>query len=353
MRFVIVAGGTGGHLYPGIALARALVGHEVVFMVRRGDLGKAILEKEGFPVHEISGQGFPRSLGVTLLSFPFRFILGTLQALLFFLRHRPDGVVGMGGYLSVPAVLLARLLMMKSLIHEQNVVPGLANRLLGHVASSVAVSFEESLGAFPRTKTWVAGLPIRSEMGQVDRTSGRRCFGLELETTTYLVFGGSLGAQKLNTVVIEAWNDLLRKGVKFQVLHVTGGTDYKRVEQLYQNLPCVAHILPYCHEMASAYAACDLVICRAGASTIAELLVAKRPALLVPYPFATDDHQVRNAKVLVDAGLGAMVLEHDLSPARLVEFLLQRPGPKPGPGPKEWSTGAAERLVSHLTRSSD
>jgi UDP-N-acetylglucosamine--N-acetylmuramyl-(pentapeptide) pyrophosphoryl-undecaprenol N-acetylglucosamine transferase len=349
MKIFIVAGGTGGHLYPGVALARALVGQHVTFVVRRGDLGKEILNREGFQVEEIAGQGLPRALSWKMFTFPFNFITGCLEAMALLLRHRPDWVVGMGGYLSVPMILTARLFGIRTLLHEQNVFPGLANRILSRVATSVAMSFPESHSYFPKSKSWISGLPIRPEIGQTDQTTGRRAFGLELERTTYLVFGGSLGAQRINTLMTEVWPLLLGKGLRFQVLHVAGRNDHERVKTFYQHVSFPAQVLPYCHDMASAYAAADIVISRAGASTVAELLVSKRRALLIPYPHATNNHQVFNAKILEKSGLGKMMLEKGLTAPPVVEFLAHPPPAASPVSIHEMSSNAAPRLAEHLT----
>ncbi len=144
MKIIIVAGGTGGHLYPGIALAQALTGHDVSFAVRRGDLGRDILQKEGFAVQEIAGQGLPRGFSLKILTFPFLFIQGWIESKALLKRLKPDWVIGMGGYLSVPMILTAKAMGIKTLLHEQNVFPGLANRFLSRWADSVAVSFPAS-----------------------------------------------------------------------------------------------------------------------------------------------------------------------------------------------------------------
>jgi len=350
MRVLIVAGGTGGHLYPGIALARALSGHEVIFVVRRGDLGKEILQKEGFAFREMAGQGLPRSLSVRAFAFPFNFIRSWVEARALLRDLRPDRVVGMGGYLSFPVILSARILGIRTLLHEQNAYPGLANRFLARWADSVAVSFPASQAYFPKAKTWLSGLPIRPGIGTMDQTSGRRQLGLDPQRPTVLVFGGSLGAQKLNTLSAEAWPLLLAKNVTFQVIHITGTRDYERVRKLYDSIVFPATVLPYCHQMAAAYGAADVVISRAGASTVAELLVLRLPALLVPYPYASNNHQLYNAKVLESQHLGRVVLDDALTASDIADFLS---GVLKGVHPHDQrraatSPEAAQRLAAHL-----
>jgi UDP-N-acetylglucosamine--N-acetylmuramyl-(pentapeptide) pyrophosphoryl-undecaprenol N-acetylglucosamine transferase len=285
-------------------------------------LGRDILKKEGFSVEEIAGQGLPRTFSWRMLTFPFQFLQGWREAGSLLRKFRPDWVLGMGGYLSVPVILTARMMGVRTLLHEQNVFPGLSNRFLSRWADSVAVSFPGSEAYFKRKNVWVSGLPIRPEMGQTDQTTGRRSFGLDMQTSTVLVFGGSLGAQRLNTIVTHAWPLLQKKGISFQVIHVTGTKDFERVEPLYRGLGFAAKVLPYCHKMDEAYAASDAVVCRSGASTVAELMVVKRPALLVPYPHASNNHQLYNARVLEQKGGGKMILDKDLTPEAVANFLI-------------------------------
>lgn len=330
-RFVLmVASGTGGHLYPGIATARALVkgrtsaGNpvwEVVFVVRRGDMGKDLLLREGFRVIEISGQGWPRHLSLKTVSFPFVLISGFMQAWSLLGRLKPDAVIGMGGYLSFPVLLAARLRRISTMIHEQNVYPGMSNRALGRWVKSVAVSFEESKQAFPSQKVWLSGLPVRPEIGQVHTAEGRRRFKLAENKLTFLIFGGSQGAHRINEAVIGAWPMLSDRSDAFQVLHVTGPRDYGALSERYRSLPVQSVVIPYCHDMAAAYAAADFVICRAGASTIVELIVARKPALLVPFPFASENHQFYNAEILVKRGVAELIPDTEFTSAQVVDRL--------------------------------
>lgn len=329
---LVVAGGTGGHLYPGIALARALrAAHppwEVLFVVRRGDLGREALQREGFGVQEISGQGLPRAMNARVFTFPFRFLAGCRQAWAVVRRRRPRAVIGMGGYLSFPVLLAAHWQRIPTFIHEQNVLPGLANRILGRWANAVAVSFPDSARHFRARRIWVSGLPVRREIGRVSPAEGRKAFGLDAERLTVLIFGGSQGAHRMNETLLEAWKRLAWQFNRFQVLHVAGPRDQAAIEAAYRSLPVKAVVLGYCHDMPSAYAAADLVICRAGASTVAELLAAERPSILIPFPYASGNHQLYNAKVLEADGLGEILPEKDLNPERLgdrLQALLSQP----------------------------
>jgi UDP-N-acetylglucosamine--N-acetylmuramyl-(pentapeptide) pyrophosphoryl-undecaprenol N-acetylglucosamine transferase len=321
MKILIVAGGTGGHLYPGIALARALAGQDVIFVIRRGDMGKDILQKEGFAFREIAGQGLPRAFSFRALAFPYNFLRGWLETRSLLKAIRPDRVVGMGGYLSIPVIITAHTLGIRTLLHEQNAFPGLANRFLARWADSVAVSFPFSLTYFPKGKSWVSGLPVRPEIGTIDQTAGRQHLGLDPQVHTFLVFGGSLGAQKINTLCIEAWGLLQAKNLKFQVIHITGTKDFDRVQKIYSELSFGVKVMPFCHAMADAYAAADAVISRAGASTVAELLKVCCPALLIPYPHATNNHQLYNAQVLEADRLAQVVLDNALTASGIADFL--------------------------------
>jgi len=349
MKILIAAGGTGGHLYPGLAVARALSGHDILFVVRRGDLGRDILKKEGFAVEEISGQGLPRSLSPKLFTFPFVFIQGWLDTWSLLKRYRPDRVLGMGGYLSVPVVMTAHALGIRTMLHEQNVFPGLANRLLSRWADSVAISFPASQPYFKGKNVWVSGLPIRREIGRIDKTAARASLGLTKDLTTFLVFGGSLGAAKLNSTVVDAWPLLIQKNIPFQVLHVTGAKDFDRVRKLYEGLQICAQVLPYCHQMAEAYAAADAVICRAGASTIAELQAAKRPALLIPYPYASNNHQLYNAQVLEKRGQAKVISDQALTPMAIADFLFSKAAESTTISqPPEAGDAAASRIAKSI-----
>ena len=323
MRVAIAAGGTGGHFYPGLAAAKELqrLGHEVFFLVRTDDFVVPLLERERIAFRTIPAAGFKRRLSAgTLVSF-VKLAAGLGKSLWVTARERPDALLAMGGYLSVPPALAARLFKVPVVLHEQNAVPGWANRVLARLAARVAISFDASRPHF-RGETVLTGNPVRPEFASLpEPRAAREQFGLRPDKTTLLVFGGSLGAKGVNGLVVEALRKMESGGRQVQVIHVTGGADIERTRGLYEGLRLERWIAPYCHEMPAAYAASDFVISRAGASTVSELMAVKKPALLIPYPFATEGHQTANARVLADMGAAEVREEKDLTGPVLADLL--------------------------------
>ena len=213
---------------------------------------------------------------------------------------------------------------------------------------SVAVSFPESTAYLKGPNVWVSGLPIRPEIGKISQIEGVARFGLSPEVDIYLIFGGSLGAERLNSLVCAAWPFVLSAKKPFQVLHVTGHRDFERIHQLYQTTQVPHKVIAYCHDMAHAYAAAKAVVCRAGASTVAELLACGRPALLVPYPYASNDHQFYNAQLVQTSGLGQVILEKDLTPKAIADFLVNA-APGAGGAATSKPSDAAARIAARLT----
>jgi len=330
MRVVIVAGGTGGHFYPGLAVARELLSSraEVSFVIKRGDYVLPLLRREKIPFYSISAGGFNRRFDLKNFLVPFKLIAGIIQSFQIFHQEKPDALLVMGGYLSVAPALVARLIRIPVILHEQNVVPGLANRLLSRLASRVAVSFPTSLPLFGK-KAILTGNPVRREFTNLPpSTAARQKWGLDASKLTLLIFGGSLGAHRLNQLAVEAIEQLPSYADRFQILHITGASDVTWVRQRYEKTPFGFYVDSYCHDMPSAYAASDLVIGRAGASTVTELMVVRKPAIFVPYPLATGGHQTANAKVLADAGKARVYEQRDLNRGELkniLEGLMKQP----------------------------
>ena len=312
MRVLIAGGGTGGHLFPGIALAEEVVTrhpkNDVVFVGTDRGLEARVVPQNGFVFEAIKSRGL-KGMGVVkmllgLLLLPLSF----LNALSLLRKYQPDVVIGVGGYSSGPVVLMAWLLRIPTGIQEQNALPGFTNKVLGKVVDAVFLSFDEARAFFPRGKAHVLGNPIRRGLLENFLRSKNTH-----EKFTLLIFGGSLGARGLNARVVDAlpFLDDLKESIR--VVHQTGKNDLETVKKGYADKQFPAEVKEFIDDMAGAYLGADLVVCRAGATTVAELTVCKKASVLVPFPFATDDHQAVNAKALVDAGAALMFREAELT----------------------------------------
>ncbi len=272
----------------------------------------------GYELLALPVRGFPRRPSIAQLKF-FSGLAGSLVgARRLIAQKRPVAVVGMGGFASFPAVAIAALSGCPVVIHEQNAVIGLANRLLGRLAKKVALTFPDERGRFPQAKTRVIGNPVRTGLLSADREQARIKLGLEDRPVTILVFGGSRGARKLNQVVLDAY-DMYRHAQNLQVIHVTGMMEHdrfqRRLDEVRRLHDTVAYrMIPYIEDMGAAYAAADLVVARAGATTVAEITAVGLPSVLVPYPYATDDHQTANARQLESEGAARVIANEIFSP---------------------------------------
>lgn len=323
MKVLVVAGGTGGHFYPGLSVAKELVknGAEVRFVVRTCDVVIPLVQKDGFSYSTILAGGFQRSLSLRNVYSVLKLLIGTVQSFFVLLSFRPDVLLVMGGYLSIPPALVAKLFGIPIVMHEQNVKPGLANRLLGRWANTIGVAFEAGKKYFSGN-VLVVGNPVRPEFHSLpDRAVAAQRFNLNPSKKTLLVFGGSLGARRLNDYVVQALRQMSELAGTWQVIHISGPADEERVRAAYVESPFACFVSGYCHDMASAYALADLVLCRAGASTISELAVLRKPSFLVPYPFASENHQWANAAVLADIGAAEAHDENDLAKEKLRPLL--------------------------------
>ena len=312
MKTIIAGGGSGGHLFPGIAVADELRGmSDVLFMGTEKGLEARVVPELGYPIRFVRSEGvLGRSLyrkAVAML----KLLHATYSSLKLFKATRPDIVIGTGGYVSVGPILAAWMLGIPSLVMEQNLVPGLANRLLAHVADIVAVTYHESMSALPRHKTHLTGNPVRASLLKGRREQALETFGLEPDRLTVLVLGGSSGALRINEAVISALTMMLDMRGRVQFLHQSGEAAFERVRDSYRKLDYKAMVVPFIREMPEAYAVADVMISRAGATTLAELTAIGKPAVLVPYPYA-GAHQEYNARKLSDAGACVMILDREL-----------------------------------------
>ncbi len=325
MKILIAGGGTGGHVFPGIAVAEELKRIrpevEVVFVGGRRGIEATAVPEAGFPIRFLLTAGFPRKRWWVWPWAVLVNVAGLMQAIMILLSERPAAVLGTGGYVSGPLSLAARLTGRPLILQEQNSIPGLTNRWLARIADEVHLSFLEARSHFQRRDHLkVTGNPVRSHLLAGDREQAMREFALTPGKPTVFVFGGSLGAKRINDAALDALRRLKGR-LDFQCILQTGRDDHARVLEAVSREQLAATVRPFIREMHLAYAAADLVVCRAGAMTLAEIAVCGLPAILVPYPFAAHDHQAVNAANLVDRGAAIVVPDAELDGERLAREL--------------------------------
>jgi UDP-N-acetylglucosamine--N-acetylmuramyl-(pentapeptide) pyrophosphoryl-undecaprenol N-acetylglucosamine transferase len=328
MRCVIAGGGTGGHLFPGIAIAEAFMdkeqGNEVLFIGTERGIEARVLPEGKFPLKTIEAKPLKGMSLVATMRGVCAIPKAIGQAFRILKESKPQMVIGVGGYASGPTVVAAFLLRINRAIHEQNMVPGMTNRWLKWISQRIFVSFEETRRFFPKRKTFVTGMPIRRNLlSCVSEQKTDRAAGTEGERFTVLIFGGSAGAHRINRAMIEALDALAGIKSSLRVIHQTGKIDLDFVSRGYQEKGFDALVRPFFENMGSCYATSDVVICRAGASTIAELAVCGKAAILVPYPHAAHQHQLLNAQKLVAMGAARMIRDEELEGASLSHAILQ------------------------------
>ena len=320
---LIAGGGTGGHLYPGIAVARALMARvpdaQAVFVGTAGGIEARVIPREGFALEVIRSAGLKgksvrgRARGVALLP------ASAVDAWRVITRTRPSVVIGVGGYSSGPVVLLAAVRGVPTLLMEQNAVPGLTNRLLAPVVDAAAVAFPESARFFG-PKAVVSGNPVRPEFFQHEEAHGHDVG--PPGAARVLVFGGSQGAHAINMAMVEAAARLAAAAPRMAITHQTGARDLEMVRDHYRRAGLEVRVEPFLFAIDREMKAADLVVCRAGATTVAELAALGKASILIPLPTATDDHQRRNALALVREGAALMVEQRELSGDRLATEML-------------------------------
>ncbi len=325
---LIMAGGTGGHVFPALATARVLQqrGFEIVWLGTRRGIESKLVPAEGIPVEWLNVGGLRGKGLATLFAAPFRLLAAVAQATAAIRRHRPRVVLGAGGFASGPGGLAAWLLRRPLVVHEQNAVAGLTNRVLARLAVRVLEGFPGSFN--PSVRAEHVGNPVRPEISAI--TPPARRYAGRQGPLRLLVFGGSQGAARLNAVVPAALAELPAE-LRPEVLHQTGTAGLADATEAYRSRGLTADVRPFVDDMAGAYGWADLAVCRAGALTIAELSAAGLPAILVPFPAAVDDHQTRNAEHFVAAGAAVLLPEKALTPVTLAATLKEllgagRPG---------------------------
>jgi UDP-N-acetylglucosamine--N-acetylmuramyl-(pentapeptide) pyrophosphoryl-undecaprenol N-acetylglucosamine transferase len=317
---LIAGGGTGGHLYPGIAVARELIRQVpdavVTFAGTARGIEARVVPREGFPLDLIRSAGLKGASPSALLRGLALLPLGGVDAWQILTRRQPHLVIGVGGYSSGPVVLAAAARRIPTMLLEQNAVPGMTNRLLARVVSAAAVTFEPTLTFFGR-RGFVSGNPVRAEFLEADGADARAG-----APPGVLIFGGSQGAHAINVAMVEAAPRLAAHRGGLAITHQTGERDLALVRDGYRHAGLDARVEPFLYEMDREMKSADLLVCRAGATTIAEFTAAGKAALLVPLPTAADDHQRKNAEVLASAGAAELLEQKHLTGARLADRIL-------------------------------
>lgn len=312
---LITAGGTGGHVFPGLAVADALreAGWHVVWLGAKNGMEARLVPARGYEMAWVRAGALRGKALLERLLLPLNLLIGFWQSARAILRHRPDVVLGLGGYVAFPGGMMASLLARPLVVHEQNAIAGLTNRILAGVADRVLVAFPGAL----KNAEWT-GNPVRAEIARLAPPQER--FAGRSGPLQLLVVGGSLGAQALNECVPKALA-ALPPAARPRVVHQSGDKHLQALQRHYRDAGVDGELVSFIDDMAARYAAADLVICRAGAITIAELAAGGVPGVLVPFPHAVDDHQTANAAFLADRGAAVLLPQRELDPARLATLI--------------------------------
>lgn len=322
MRVILSGGGTGGHIYPAVSIAKEILKQyrnaEILFIGTERGLESSIIPKEGFKLLTIKVRGFRRKLSVGNVLAVKESFVSIFKVSKIIKDFKPDMVIGTGGYVCGSVLLAASLMNVPTLIHEQNAFPGVTNKILARIVDIIAVNFPEAKKYLPKSdKVIVTGNPIRDNILSISKGEGLSEFGFSSELPVVFVVGGSRGARRLNeSVLLIAKKCVTEKS--FQMLHMTGETQYVNIMEKYEKEDIEAHgkylkVMPYLYNMPHALAASDIIISRCGASTLSEITALGKPSILIPYPYATDNHQEYNARALEKNGAAIVILERDLN----------------------------------------
>lgn len=317
LKILIACGGTGGHLFPGIAVGEALRarGHEVMLLISEKKVdAQASAKYTHLRFETMAAVAKPPTLSLRMLPFLWKLAGSIRHCKKVIRRFQADAVLGMGGFTSLPPVYAGHQLGLKTFVHDSNARPGRANVMTSRFCTQVFLGLDAAKGFFPKRETFTTGTPVRPEIANLPlRKDAAALFGLDPTRPTVLVTGGSQGARRLNELSAQAAANL---PPETQVLHIAGSLDFQRVSEITHGR-LGYKVLGFCDQMAAAYAVADLVIARSGASSLTEIAIAGHPSILVPYPHAADDHQTRNAEVFSTAGAALMVQERDLDAEKL------------------------------------
>lgn len=330
MRIIVSGGGTGGHIYPAITLIRAIQKLspkcEFLYVGTKAGLESDIVPKEGLPFETVDIRGFQRKLSAENVMTLFKSAKSIWHSRQIIKRFAPDVVIGTGGYVCGPVLMTASLMGVPSMIQEQNVLPGVTNKILAKFVTKIALGYQEAGAYFPAEKSVFTGNPIRGEVMTADKAEGLREFGLDAEKKTILVSGGSRGARSINRAMIDVHLHFAENKA-VQILHVTGKNEYNDIvaklkkKGIDPSRAGNSMIKPYLYDMPKALALADLAIFRAGAVGLAELMARGIPSILIPYPHAAENHQEHNANAMQKRGAAIVVLDRELTPAKLIEHI--------------------------------
>ncbi len=316
VRFIIAGGGTGGHIFPAIAIANALMKIdgtiEILFVGAKGKMEMEKVPQAGYNIEGLDIAGFNRSSLIKNIGLPVKLVKSFLQVRRIFKNFRPHAAIGVGGYSSFPVLRFAQARNIFSFIHESNSFAGRSNMMLGRKATKIFVATDGMQKFFPAKKIMVTGNPVRPDIvavATIEKEEALNFFGMQVNKKTVLVVGGSLGARSINEAIASGIDELINAGL--QIIWQTGKTDAAKWSEVAANRKGV-WVSDFIKEMRYAYAAADIVISRAGAMAIAELCVVKKPVLFVPYPFAAEDHQTVNAQNLVQKNAALMVRDNEV-----------------------------------------
>ncbi len=330
---VVTGGGTGGHLFPGIAVAEEILRRfpdgRVLFIGTNRLVDSSILNDQSFETTSIKSSGIKGMSFISRLKALLQIPYSVIQAAGILRRFKADLVLGVGGYVTGPVVLASRIMGVPACIHEQNSVPGMANRLLGHICNKVFLSIPGSEKYFPSGKTLLTGNPVRQELLKSINTQISEISSNDRKVPTLLILGGSQGAHRVNILMLECVKKLLSDMPNsFNIVHQTGSADKDYVKKTYSELGISADVSAFIKNMNEVYQKADLIISRAGATTLAELAVLGKPSILIPYPYAADNHQEKNGQYLCNSGGARMFIEAGLTGEKLageISKLLQDP----------------------------
>lgn len=325
MNFVIAAGGTGGHLFPGLAVGEVLIqrGHAVMLLISEKEIDSLATQgRTDFRVERVRGVGLDGKSPLALLRFWSQFRTGLNQVKNLFRDFSPAAVLGMGGFTSTAPILAGRSRSIPTFVHESNAIPGKANKLNARLVTRVLLGFAECAKFFTPGKCEVTGTPIRRTLVErIPKAEAIEAFGLRPDRKTLLVMGGSQGARGINNAIVDALPQLRSKPV--QIIHLTGRDDEQTMREKYSQSGVPAFVAPFWHKMETAYAAADFCIARSGAASLTELSHFALPSVLIPYPFAAEDHQTLNARIFERAGAAVLMPQGAITGETLATQLLR------------------------------